>query len=127
MTSVAAGHATHGRGPRKNANGAAQAVRATRQARAAVARDFETLIADAEHLLHSTADVVGDQAAQARARLERTLTAARDRVAEDVDSLTEHGREAVAAADDYVHRKPWQVLGVATIAAIAAGFFLSRR
>jgi ElaB/YqjD/DUF883 family membrane-anchored ribosome-binding protein len=125
MTTVAAGRGAHGRPTRRN--GLADALRATRQSRAAVARDFESLIDDAEDLLHSTADAVGDQATAARARLEKSLTQARDRLTNQMDSITERGREAAAAADDYVHTKPWQVIGVAAVAALVAGFFLSRR
>jgi ElaB/YqjD/DUF883 family membrane-anchored ribosome-binding protein len=125
MTTAAAGRGSHGRSTRKN--GLADALRATRQSRAAVARDFESLIDDAEDLLHSTTDAVGDQATAARARLEKSLTQARDRLSDQMDSITERGREAAAAADDYVHSKPWQVIGVAAAAALVAGFFLSRR
>jgi ElaB/YqjD/DUF883 family membrane-anchored ribosome-binding protein len=102
-------------------------ARATRQSRAAVARDFQTLIADAEQLLQSTADSVGDQAAAARGRLQESLTRARERLTEDMESITERGREAVAAADEYVHDRPWRVIAITAVAAAAAGFFLSRR
>ena len=125
MTTVAAGRGAHGRSTRRN--GLADALRATRQSRAAVARDFESLIDDAEDLLHSTADAVGDQAAAARARLEKSLTQAREALSDQMDSLTERGRAAASSADEYVHEKPWQVIGIAAVAALAAGFFLSRR
>jgi ElaB/YqjD/DUF883 family membrane-anchored ribosome-binding protein len=102
-------------------------MRATREARAALAKDFQALISDAEELMHVTADAVGEQAAAARARMQKSLTQARDRLSDDMESLTERGREAVSAADDYVHRRPWQVIGVTAVAAAVAGFFFSRR
>ena len=123
MRSVTAGRG-HGTGRR---NGGSRAARATRQAGLHAVKDFETLFADAEALLHSTVDVVGDQATQARARLQRSLGQAKDRLAEDLESLQEHGLEAVSAADDFVHRRPWPVIGIAALAAISAGFLLSRR
>jgi ElaB/YqjD/DUF883 family membrane-anchored ribosome-binding protein len=121
---------TAGRGSRSDAhgrNGASRGTRATRQAELHAAKDFETLFADAEALLHSTVDVVGEQATQARARLQRSLVQAKDRVAEEFESLSDRGLEAVSAADDFVHRRPWPVIGLAALAAISAGFFLSRR
>ena len=118
---------TAGRGGSSRRNGGTRAARATRQAGVHAVKDFETLFADAEALLHSTVDVVGDQAAQARARLQRSLVQAKDRLAEDLESLQDHGLEAVSAADDFVHRRPWPVIGLAALAAISAGFFLSRR
>jgi len=129
MTTVAAERGAHGRSTR--GNGLGDALRATRRSRAAVTRDFESLIGDAEDLLHSTTDAVGDQATAARARLEKSLLQARDRLSDQMDSLTERvterGKEAAAAAGDYVHNKPWRVMGVAVVAALAAAFFLSRR
>jgi ElaB/YqjD/DUF883 family membrane-anchored ribosome-binding protein len=125
MRSVTAGRGGHGSASRRN--GGSRAARATRQAGLHAVKDFETLFADAEALLHSTVDVVGDQASQARARLQKSLVQAKDRLAEDIESLSEHGMEAVSAADDFVHRRPWPVIGLAALAAISAGFFLSRR
>jgi ElaB/YqjD/DUF883 family membrane-anchored ribosome-binding protein len=125
MRSVTAGRGSHGSASRRNAG--TRAARATRQAGLHAAKDFETLFADAEALLHSTVDVVGDQASQARARLQKSLVQAKDRLAEDLESLQDHGLEAVSAADDFVHRRPWPVIGLAALAAISAGFFLSRR
>jgi ElaB/YqjD/DUF883 family membrane-anchored ribosome-binding protein len=118
---------TAGRGSASRRNGGARAARATRQAGLHAVKDFETLFADAEALLHSTVDVVGDQASQARARLQKSLVQAKDRLAEDLESLSDHGLEAVSAADDFVHRRPWPVIGLAALAAVSAGFFLSRR
>jgi ElaB/YqjD/DUF883 family membrane-anchored ribosome-binding protein len=125
MRSVTAGRGGHGGASRRN--GGTRAARATRQAGLHAVKDFETLFADAEALLHSTVDVVGDQASQARARLQKSLVQAKDRLAEDIESLQDHGLEAISAADDFVHRRPWPVIGLAALAAVSAGFFLSRR
>ncbi len=125
MRSVTAGRDGHERASRRSAG--TRAGRASRQPGLHAAKDFETLFADAEALLHSTVDVVGDQASQARARLQKSLVQAKDRLAEDLESLQDHGLEAVSAADDFVHRRPWPVIGLAALAAISAGFFLSRR
>lgn len=124
MRSVTAGRNGHGSASRRNG---ARAARAGREAGLHAVKDFETLFADAEALLHSTVDVVGDQASQARARLQKSLVQAKDRLAEDIESLSDRGLEAMSAADDFVHRRPWPVIGLAALAAISAGFFLSRR
>ena len=99
MTSVTAGRAGHGSAKRRNA-GARGAARATRQAALESAKDFHSLISDAEALLKSTVDVVGDQAAEARSRLQKSLAQARDRLADDLETLTDHGRDAVPYAED---------------------------
>jgi ElaB/YqjD/DUF883 family membrane-anchored ribosome-binding protein len=125
MTSVTAGRAGHNSANRRNAG--VRAARATRQAALESAKDFHSLVADAEALLKSTVDVMGDQAAEARSRLQKSLTQARDRLADDLETLTDHGRNAVSAADEFVHERPWPVIGLAALVAVTAGFFLSRR
>ena len=125
MRSVTAGRAAHGSANRRNAG--AKAARATREAALESAKDFHSLISDAEALLKSTVDVVSDQAAEARSRLQKSLAQARDRLTEDLESITDHGRNAVSAADEFVHERPWPVIGLAALAAVTAGFFLSRR
>src|SRR5665213_1827536 len=125
MASVTAGRNGHGTASRRS-NGSRSARAARRAARVAT-KDFETLFADAEALLHSTVDVVGDQAKQARERLQESLSEAKERLADDLESLTDRGREAASAVDDFVHVRPWPVIGVAALAAIAAGFILGRR
>ena len=125
MTSMTAGRASHGSAKRRN--GGAGAARATRRAAVESVHDFHSLISDAEALLKSTVDVVGEQAAEARSRLQKSLAQARDRLADDLESITDHGRDAKSAADDFVHTRPWPVIGLAALAAVTAGFLLSRR
>ncbi|HEX3838425.1 MAG TPA: DUF883 family protein [Steroidobacteraceae bacterium] len=125
MTSMTAGRAGRGSANRRSAG--AKAARASRQAALESAKDFHSLISDAEALLKSTVDVMGDQAAEARSRLQKSLAQARDRLADDLETITEHGRDAVSAADEFVHERPWPVIGVAALVAVTAGFFLSRR
>jgi ElaB/YqjD/DUF883 family membrane-anchored ribosome-binding protein len=125
MTSATAGRNGHGTASRRS-NGA-RSVQAARRAARGATQDFQTLFADAEALLHSTVDVVGDQAKQARERLQESLNDAKERLADDIESLTDRGREAASAVDDFVHVRPWPVIGVAALAAIAAGFILGRR
>jgi ElaB/YqjD/DUF883 family membrane-anchored ribosome-binding protein len=125
MTSVTAGRAGHSRA---NGRGAGvKAARATRQAALESAKDFHSLISDAEALLKSTVDVMGDQAAEARSKLQKSLAQARDRLADDLETITDHGRDAIAAADEFVHERPWPVIGLAALAAVTVGFLFSRR
>jgi ElaB/YqjD/DUF883 family membrane-anchored ribosome-binding protein len=125
MTSATAHRAAHSRA--KGRSTAAAAMRATRHAGAATARDFESLISDIEDLLTSTVDSVGEQAVAARTRLQKSLAQAKDLLADDVESISAHGLEAASAADDFVRSRPWQVIGLAALAALGAGFLLSRR
>jgi ElaB/YqjD/DUF883 family membrane-anchored ribosome-binding protein len=124
MTSATAHRAAHSRAKRSNA---ADAVRHARHAGSATARDFESLISDIEDLLKTTVDSVGEQAEAARSRVQKSLAQAKDLLADDVESISAHGLEAASAADDFVRSRPWQVIGLAALAALGAGFLLSRR
>jgi ElaB/YqjD/DUF883 family membrane-anchored ribosome-binding protein len=125
MTSATTHRAAHSRA--KGRSSAADAARATRHASAATARDFESLIGDIEDLLRSTVDSVGEQAEAARTRVQKSLAQAKELLAEDVESISARGLEAASAADDFVRSRPWQVIGLAALAALGAGFLLARR
>ncbi len=60
-------------------------------------------------------------------RLQKSLVQAKGRLAQDVTSMSAHGRKAASAADDYVRSQPWSVIGLAALAAFSAGFLLTRR
>lgn len=88
---------------------------------------FANLVADAEALLNTTADAVGSQAASARARLQRTLSQAKQSVRDGLDAAASQGRGAARATDNFVHDRPWPVIGTVAVAAVAIGFLLGRR
>jgi len=88
--------------------------------------DFRMLAADMEHLLKAAGNQTGQHAAQVRVRVEDSLRAAKERVADLQDTAVAKTRAAGRATDDYVRANPWQVLAICAFAGFVLGSMLSR-
>lgn len=89
--------------------------------------DMKSAIADAEDMLHATADQVGDKVAGMRARIQERLKGARVRLADAEAALVAKSRAAARATDAYVHESPWVAVGIAAGAGLLVGLILGRR
>jgi ElaB/YqjD/DUF883 family membrane-anchored ribosome-binding protein len=94
-------------------------------------QDLKSVISDAEDLLKSTSQQVGQQASDkyisARERFETTLKNAKSGLSDLQDTVTARGREAVGTADQYVKENPWQSVGIGALAGLVVGFLLLRK
>lgn len=97
------------------------------QAKNKVTSDFKTVLADGEELLRAAADVSGAGFAVARARFDDTLRSAKARLADASRPAVDTARKTAAAANGYVHDKPWTVIGVAAAVGAVIGFLAARR
>ena len=88
--------------------------------------DFRMLAADMEHLLKAAGNQTGQHAAQVRVKVEDSLRAAKERVADLQDTAVAKTRAAGRATDDYVRANPWQVMAICTFAGFVLGAMLSR-
>ena len=89
--------------------------------------DMKSAIADAEDMLHATADQAGDKIASMRARIQERLKGARVRLAEAAANLIAKTRAAARATDAYVHESPWTAVGIAAGVGLVLGVILGRR
>jgi ElaB/YqjD/DUF883 family membrane-anchored ribosome-binding protein len=55
------------------------------------------------------------------------LAAVTDPLFDATDSWLDKARDMVRDADDYVHDRPWTALAIVALAALTAGYVLSRR
>ena len=78
--------------------------------------DLKAVIADAEELLHATADQAGPKVQQVRERAEESLRAAR-----------EHLHGAGEELDSRVRANPWAAVGIAAGVGLVLGILLSRK
>lgn len=92
-----------------------------------VVSDIKAAIADAEDMLHATADQVGGKVADLRARIQERLKGAKARLAEAEDVLVAKTRAAAKATDAYVHESPWTAVGVAAAVGLLVGLIIGRR
>lgn len=89
--------------------------------------DFKVAVADAEALLHETANQGGEKLAAVRAKAAESLRVAKARMAEAQAEMLARAKAAAKATDEYVHENPWQAIGVAAGAGLVIGYLLGRR
>jgi ElaB/YqjD/DUF883 family membrane-anchored ribosome-binding protein len=89
--------------------------------------DLRLVVADAEELLRSTAGEAGEGAAELRAKVQASLSRAREGLAQAQEAALEKARAAGRAADDYVHENPWRSIGLAAACGLVVGLLIGRR
>lgn len=89
--------------------------------------DLRLVMADAEDLVHATAETAGDGAAAARARIQARLRHVRDRLSDAEAAMMNRTREAAHTADQYVHQHPWQAIGISACIGAVIGMLIARR
>src|SRR4051812_26642115 len=89
--------------------------------------DVKVVLHDADVLLRETAGQVGENANDARARLERGMVIARERLVAIQKQSVEQAKAAAKATDKYVHDHPWQSVGIAFAAGALIGVLIGRR
>jgi ElaB/YqjD/DUF883 family membrane-anchored ribosome-binding protein len=89
--------------------------------------DMKTVIADAEDILHATADQAGEKVATLRARIQERLQGAKARLSDAEEALVAKTRAAARATDTYVHESPWTAVGIAAGVGLLVGLIISRR
>ncbi|MCC4114067.1 DUF883 family protein [Aromatoleum toluclasticum] len=89
--------------------------------------DFKVVLSDAEELLKLTAGQAGDRLSEVRGRLGDRVVAAKDRISDMEAAAVEQARKVANATDDYVHKNPWQSVGIAAGVAFLLGLLSGRR
>jgi ElaB/YqjD/DUF883 family membrane-anchored ribosome-binding protein len=92
-----------------------------------LAEDFKAVVKDAEDLLRHAATDAGDGYDEARARLERSLKAARAELESMEKAVMEGTRRAAHATDGYVHNHPWESIGIGAGVGLLLGMLIARR
>ncbi len=89
-------------------------------------QDLQLVVADAEELLRATAGQAGEKVSAARVRIEESLGAAKQRLADTQDAMLEKTRQAARVTDEYVHDNPWRAVGIAAGVGLVVGMLISR-
>jgi len=89
--------------------------------------DFKVVIADAEELLRLTAGEAGGKLTEVRGKMTERLTQAKERLADAEAAFRQQTIKVAHATDDYVHKNPWQAVGVAAGVAFLFGLLAGRR
>jgi ElaB/YqjD/DUF883 family membrane-anchored ribosome-binding protein len=89
--------------------------------------DFKRVVSDAEALLKATAKHGGEEFDDVRARAEESLGVAKARLADERAVLVGRTKDAARATDAYIHKNPWQAIGVAAGVGLVVGLLTGRR
>lgn len=90
--------------------------------------DDLTLLSDTlEELLSGSGDPKDQKYLELKARAEKSLNEVKNRVSQASDTTYYRAKQAACRADDYVHDKPWQGVGIGAAAGLVLGLLLARR
>lgn len=89
--------------------------------------DLALLSETLEEVLRSSGDPADQKYIELKARAEQALLDVKSRVSQASDTYYLRAKQAVYRADDYVHEKPWQGIGVGAAAGLVLGLLLARR
>ncbi|MFA5628256.1 MAG: DUF883 family protein [Thiohalomonadaceae bacterium] len=89
--------------------------------------DFKKVVADAEELLKATAKHGGEELHDVRARAEESIRAVKARLTEEGVELMDRTKHAAKATDAYIHKNPWQAIGIAAGVGLVVGLLTGRR
>lgn len=89
--------------------------------------ELRSMVKDAEELLLTTSNQVGEGAATARARIQKSLEVIKERLVAAETAVVERTRQAAKVTDQYVHKNPWQSIGISACAGVIVGMLVARR
>ncbi|KNC90500.1 stress response protein ElaB [Trabulsiella odontotermitis] len=89
--------------------------------------DLTLLSETLEEVLRSSGDPADQKYIELKARAEQALHDVKTRVSQASDTYYYRAKQTVYRADDYVHDKPWQGIGVGAAAGLVLGLLLARR
>lgn len=89
--------------------------------------EFKSLMADAEALIKATEDHPGAAVSSIRNKALETLAGAKESLSGVEGKMLDKAKVAAEGADDFVHRNPWEAVGVAAGLGLLIGLFIGRR
>jgi len=89
--------------------------------------DFKALMTDVEALILATASHSDGPISAIRGKALESLASAKESLSTAQGPITEKVKELAEGTDDFVHRNPWEAIGVAAGLGLLIGLFISRR
>ncbi|BDW12288.1 membrane protein [Polynucleobacter sp. SHI8] len=89
--------------------------------------EFKALISDAEDLIQATEGHLDGALGAIRSKALETLAEVKEKVADYEGILTDKAKAVAEGADNFVHRNPWEAVGVAAGLGLLIGIFMRRR
>jgi ElaB/YqjD/DUF883 family membrane-anchored ribosome-binding protein len=92
-----------------------------------VADDFRNFVQDVEALVRATAHLSGEELANAKVKLNERIAQAKAAADTFGATISERASKTAETANQYVHEKPWPVIGASAALGLLAGYLLSGR
>lgn len=89
--------------------------------------EFKALMADAEALIQATEGHADGAIGSIRSKALETIAGAKESISGLEGALTDKAKAVAEGADDFVHRNPWEAVGVAAGIGLLIGLFIRRR
>ncbi len=89
--------------------------------------EIKSLIADVEDLVARIADLKDTDVARVRNKVLGAIGSAKDSIADSAASVRRKAQRVATTADDFVHDRPWQAVGVAALVGAVVGILATRR
>ncbi len=84
-------------------------------------------MADAEDLIKATASHEDGPLGSIRSKALDTLNSAKESLSAVEEGLAEKAKVVAEGADEFVHRNPWEAVGIAAGLGLLIGLFIRRR
>ena len=78
-------------------------------------------------MLFRSHDHPGETIANLRDKALETISGAKEKIASLEEGLADKAKDVAAGADEFVHRNPWEAIGVAAGLGILIGLLIRRR
>lgn len=79
------------------------------------------LYADGKGTVRATKDAIVESAGATKDAIVERAEATKEAIVERAGEIRERAQEAIEAGNEYVHERPWRVVGVAAVAGLALG------
>lgn len=94
---------------------------------ASLQHEFNNFLADIDSLLKESANLTGEEFAEAREKLQDKVAAAKESIFEISSDLSRRAHKTVSKANREVHENPWVSVGVGAVAGLLLGMLFTRR
>jgi ElaB/YqjD/DUF883 family membrane-anchored ribosome-binding protein len=88
--------------------------------------EFKALMHDAEALIHGTEGHLDGALGTIRSKAAETLADLKEKIEDYEDVITDKAKAVAQDADNFVHRNPWEAVGVAAGLGLLIGIFIRR-
>lgn len=99
----------------------------TKRKTEALSREFHNFVADIESLLQETAVLTGDELEEARIKMQKRVSHARDTVTDVSNDVSRRASKSASRANRKIHKDPWTAIGSAAAVGLLLGMLFSRR